>query len=447
MGQAWVVAVSGGGDSVGLLRVLHELAPRVDLRLSVAHLDHGARGPAAQADAAFVAELAASLGLPVDLGHWQPIRASHFESDARRARYGWLTETARARGANVVAVGHTRDDQAETILHRIIRGTGVKGLAGMPQKRVLALDPEVMLVRPLLGISRQAIRDHLAGLRQSFREDESNEDRSRTRARIRHDLLPRLKAEYNPRVAAALVRLGGLAAALERSLDSDADGLKPAVVTASAENCVVLKQPYLGSLARHLRTEVLRRLWRDQGWPEAGMTARRWLRLARLAEKKQIPPTMIGANVVAATEETYFFVLRRVSAPAPVSASVAPADAIALPVPGSASIPWAQVRITVTLDSSALPGESIDSDAVAGPIFIRSPAPGDRFAPLGMDGKSMPLADFLRGRRIPRGRRAQQPLVCDQRGIIWVVGQRIADRVKITAETKSTLELNWIPET
>src|SRR5215467_9743634 len=104
LGDSWVVAVSGGGDSIGLLRLLHRLAPSAGLRLSVAHLDHGVRGEAARADAAFVAELAASLGLPFDLGRWQPRRAGHFESDARRARYEWLVEVARRRGADVVAV-------------------------------------------------------------------------------------------------------------------------------------------------------------------------------------------------------------------------------------------------------------------------------------------------------------------------------------------------------
>src|SRR5262245_24888605 len=131
LGPGWVVAVSGGSDSVGLLRVLHELAPALDLRLSVAHLDHGVRGDAARADAEFVVALAESLGLPIDLGRWQPSRTAHFEADARRARYAWLDEIAQARGASAVAVGHTRDDQAETILHRILRGTGPHGLAGI----------------------------------------------------------------------------------------------------------------------------------------------------------------------------------------------------------------------------------------------------------------------------------------------------------------------------
>ena len=172
------------------------------------HLDHGVRGEASRADAAFVAELAAMLGLPFDQGQWRPSRSGHFESEALRARYDWLTQIARARNAAVVAVGHTRDDQAETILHRIVRGTGPRGLAGIPSRRVLATDPRIMLVRPLLICHRQGIREYLAGLGQPCREDESNADLTRTRARIRHDLLPRLAAEYNPRLADALVRLG-----------------------------------------------------------------------------------------------------------------------------------------------------------------------------------------------------------------------------------------------
>jgi len=424
---------------------LHQLADRIDLRLSVAHLDHGARGPAAQADAAFVADLSTSLGLPVDLGQWQPARAGHFESDARRARYAWLTEIARARGASVIAVGHTRDDQAETILHRIIRGTGIRGLAGMPQKRVLALEPQVTLVRPLLGISRQAIRDYLAGLSQSFREDRSNEDLSRTRARIRRDLLPKLEAEYNPRVTAALVRLGGLAAAVERSLDSDLAKLVRAAVITSAADCVVLKHRFLGSVPRYLRTEVLRRVWREVGWPEAGMTACRWRRLAMLVEQDAFPTVTIGTHVAASTDQN-FLVLRRLPAGAPASGSQAMFAAIELPVPGAASIPWASGRVIATLGPNGLRDESIDRDAVAGPMFVRAPVPGDRFEPLGMGGKSRPLADFFRSCHVPRERRARVPLLCDQRGIIWVVGRRIADRVKITPQTKRTVNLKWVTE-
>ena len=174
LGVVWVVAVSGGSDSVGLLRALAALAPGLGLKLSVAHLDHGVRGDAARADAALVAELSAALGLPFDLGHWHPSRPGHFEADARQARYAWLTEVARARGAEAIAVGHTRDDQAETILHRILRGTGLRGLAGIPSRRPIA--EGLTLVRPLLHVGREEIRVYLAALGQSYRDDASNAD-------------------------------------------------------------------------------------------------------------------------------------------------------------------------------------------------------------------------------------------------------------------------------
>src|SRR5262245_10919861 len=199
LGPGVVVAVSGGGDSVALLRVLHQLAMEFALQLAVAHLNHGVRGEEAEEDARFVAELAGRLDLPFDLGCWSPTRSAHFESEARRARYAWLVEVAKARGASAVAVGHTRDDQAETILHRILRGTGLRGLAGIPSRRPLA--DSVTLIRPLLDASRAELRDYLASLGQTYRDDATNADLSRTRSRLRHDLMPKLATEYNPRVA------------------------------------------------------------------------------------------------------------------------------------------------------------------------------------------------------------------------------------------------------
>src|SRR5262245_39231076 len=166
-GEGLVVAVSGGGDSVALLRLLHGLSDRLDLRLSVAHLNHHARGSDSDDDAEFVADLAASLGLPYDPGDWTPTRPAHFESDARRARYRWLAEVAQGRGAKFVAVGHTRDDQAETILFRILRGTGPRGLGGIPAER--ALTGAVRLVRPLLDASRDELRAYLAEIGQVYR--------------------------------------------------------------------------------------------------------------------------------------------------------------------------------------------------------------------------------------------------------------------------------------
>ncbi|MGP0070237.1 MAG: tRNA lysidine(34) synthetase TilS [Isosphaeraceae bacterium] len=440
LGDTWVVGVSGGGDSVGLLRVLHQLAPAAGLRLWVAHLDHGVRGEASRADAAFVAELAESLGLPFDLGQWRPIRTGHFESEARRARYEWLAEIARARNAQVVAVGHTRDDQAETILHRIVRGTGPRGLIGIPTRRVLATEPPISLVRPLLEVSRRDLRAYLEGLGQPCREDESNADLSRTRARIRHDLMPKLAAEYNPKLVDALVRLGELTAASHHTIEADAREMAKAAIITQSADCVVLKPGLLSAAPAFLRAEVLRRIWRIAGWPEGGMSARRWQRMAALARAREVPRVAIGAGVTMATE-SYFLVLRRSQ---PASTVAPPIQPIALTVPGSASVPWAGCRVEATSPGDGSFDESVDFDQVALPLSIRAPLLGDRFEPLGMGGRSMPLADFFRGRHVPPERRSDIPLVCDQVGIIWVVGHRIADRVKVTGKTRNRLGLRWL---
>jgi tRNA(Ile)-lysidine synthase len=296
-GTTWVVAVSGGGDSVGLLRVLHHLAAELGLMLTVAHLDHGTRGEAARADAALVEKLAEALGLPFDHGQWRPARASHFEADARRARYTWLLEMAAARGATAIALGHTCDDQAETILHRIVRGTGLRGLAGMPARRVIRHDPRVILVRPLLSVSRAAIREFLETIGQPFREDATNADQARTRGRIRHNLLPLLAHQYNPRVSDAIIRLGMLARASEANTQRQVTDLTRKARRAITPNEVELAADLLRQVPHFLRVEVFRRTWRLAGWPEVGMSERRWRRLAALVRSRRNVRASIGGGV------------------------------------------------------------------------------------------------------------------------------------------------------
>jgi tRNA(Ile)-lysidine synthase len=441
-----VVAVSGGSDSVGLLRFLHALAPELGLTLSVAHLDHGARKEASWADAEFVEALARYLDLAFDLGHWQPVREGHFEADARRARYHWLYETAVARGAAAVAVGHTRDDQAETILHRILRGTGFRGLAGIPHRRILGKNPAVSLVRPLLTVSRDEIRLILQELNQPYREDATNMDLARTRARIRHNLLPRLKRQYNPRVVEALARLGILAAETEQVLETRLVELERDLILSADGELVTLRRDQLVQLPRFLRAEFLRGVWRKAGWPEAGMTAKRWRRLAALVQCRQIHRVRVGAGIELTTRDgsgSGFseFLLRRTSSSGATFHPPKVPDERIPTVPGC--VTWGSGMLRVLLDADAQRDETIDLDKIVLPLRIRSPVPGDRFEPLGMGGMTTPLNDFFRGRKVALIERTTTPLLCDELGIVWVVGHRIADRVKVSEHTSRTLGLRW----
>jgi tRNA(Ile)-lysidine synthase len=437
LGPLWIVAVSGGSDSVGLLRVLHQLAPKFGLELSVAHLDHGVRGDSAKADAAFVADLAASLGLPIDIGQWHPTRHSGFEAEARRARYAWLAEVARNRKASVVAVGHTRDDQAETILHRVLRGTGLRGLSGMSARR--ALGRSLTLVRPLLSISRAEIREFLAELGQSYRDDATNADLSRTRARIRHDLLPKLESEYNPRIVSAVVRLGSLASSSEREKRRRLLEVAHAATRSRTSEVLVFDRGVLAALPPFARTEVLRLVWRRAGWPEAGMDAERWRRLTALATTNQARIAVVG-GVEAVSDQDLLTFHRRLPACTFDDASLAEAT---LDVPGSVS--WQGGRLVAAFDRAAPRDESVDFDQLATPLLVRGPRPGDRFEPLGMGGRSTPLNDFFRGRGVARHERPQVPLLCDRVGIVWVVGHRIAERARLTESTQRPLGLRWEP--
>jgi len=430
-----VVAVSGGGDSIGLLRALAGLAPDLGLRLSVAHLDHGTRGAEGRGDAEFVAGLAGRYGLPFDLGRWAPTRPGHFEADARRARYGWLAEVAGRRGAGAVAVGQTLDDQAETILHRIVRGTGVGGLAGMPRRRRLA--PGVVLIRPLLGVSRREVRDYLAAIGQEFREDSSNLDTTRTRARIRLDLLPKLADEYNPAVVAALVRLGRLAAETDRAASRRIGRLARGLVIEANPGCVVLDRPGLARLRPFERAEIIRVAWRSVGWPEGEMDARRWRRLAALvlAERTQMS---VGAEVEAKRTQDCLTLRRSPVLPDPDNPTTA-----VLKIPGV--VAWENGRILAILNGEESRDESVDLNRIVPPLVVRQAGPGERFEPLGMDGRSQTLNDFFRGRRVDRARRATVPIVCDRDGIVWVVGHRISHRVRLTEATRQTLGLRFEP--
>jgi tRNA(Ile)-lysidine synthase len=216
-GQRVVVAVSGGADSVFLLLALHRLAGRRGLTLEVAHLDHGWRGPAGAADAAWVAALAGDLGLPFHGGRVDARGAARAgrlspEGAARALRYAFLRDVCRETGAAFVATGHTADDQVETILLALLRGSGPAGLGGMAEAGPLPA-PEsegLRLVRPLLGVGRGAVRDALRAGGQAWREDATNLDPRLPRNRLRLDVLPRLEA-VSPGWRRAIRRAGALA--------------------------------------------------------------------------------------------------------------------------------------------------------------------------------------------------------------------------------------------
>jgi len=274
-----VLAVLGGADSMAMLRGMARLKTAGAGRLLVGHLHHGLRGQEADDDARLVEQTCRELGLPLEIGTADVAARAEVERDgieaaARGARYDFLEATAERFGARYIAIAHTADDQAETILHRIVRGTGLAGLAGIPRCRRLSAATTV--IRPLLAFRRAELVEYLASLGQPYREDASNDDLGMTRNRIRHELLPALRADYNSNVTEALVRLGRLAGEAQGIIDILADDLLDRGISLGRSGAVVADCAVLGDEPRYLVREVLKAVWQRNDWPQQAMGFAEW---------------------------------------------------------------------------------------------------------------------------------------------------------------------------
>jgi tRNA(Ile)-lysidine synthase len=291
-GRGVVAAVSGGADSVALLHALIAARDQASpFPLILAHLNHQLRGAESDADEAFVADLyhrLAAAGVPaftlrpgrINVAAQARADGANLEGTARRLRYRWLAEVAREAGARWVATGHTADDQAETVLHRLLRGTGLQGLRGIAARR--ELEPGVSVVRPLLQTMRTEIIAYLAQLNQPFREDSTNRDPTYTRNRIRLELLPYLAERYNPAVATALARLAEQADEVFQEEEAAAVSLLSAAEWPRAGTLLVFDRARLAAAPRRLTRAALRLAWAREGWPLDAMGYDAWKRLAGL---------------------------------------------------------------------------------------------------------------------------------------------------------------------
>ena len=299
-GISVLVAVSGGADSVALLRGLLQLRESQKLTLRAAHLNHQLRGVDADSDADWVAALCRQHDVPCDI-ELAPVRAlaeqtrRGLEETARDVRYDFLRATATRHGCDAVAVAHTADDQAETVLHHILRGTGLTGLRGMEWSR--SLGDSTRLIRPMLAIWRTEVEEFLAGLGQDFRQDATNQDVSLTRNRLRHDLLPRLEQDFNPRVREHLCQLAEQSAGCEEATRIAADMLLDTALLDQSEQVVRLRRDALAQVSRALAREVFVRLWQRVNWPRQAMTFSHWDRLVDFVQSDQPAATDLPGPV------------------------------------------------------------------------------------------------------------------------------------------------------
>lgn len=449
-GERIVVGVSGGADSTALLLILARLAPKLGVELSAAHFDHRLRGrTTARREREFVARLAESLQVPLLTGEGDVKAHAHdrrlgLEEAARNLRYSFLRRAAIESGAPAVAVGHTADDQVETVLMHILRGSGLTGLAGMLPRSawpVASSDAEgLSLLRPLLAVRRQETEAYCRELGWQPLEDATNHSLRYRRNRLRHRLLPLLR-EYNPRFDEALLRLAS-AVALERQALAETAAEKLAEVAGGEGGAARLSLSGLRSLPEGLRLQVLR-LAAGRVLGDVQDIGTRHLRaMADAAENTagthlDLPRGLglrveYGSLVLFSMEEE--------------AVDDLPAEETALAVPGRTAVgrwlfeasllPPAEVERPASSEWEA----HLDANALTGDLRVRRRRRGDRFRPLGLAGEKK-LQDLLVDAKVPRARRDGVPVVCDEQGIVWVAGQRLAERVRVTASTRRVLRL------
>ncbi len=293
-GTKGIVAVSGGPDSVALAHLCLEQVRRGSLAgLVLAHINHQLRGNESDADEAFVSSLSGLWAIHddprfacrtcrIDVSAIAEAEHENLESTGRRARYDWLTRLAKEDGAAWIATGHTADDQAETVLFRLLRGTGVLGLGGIAERRGTDA-ANVSIIRPLLSVRRADLLEYLQQRELSYRVDSSNADLRFRRNWLRAKLLPMLREECNPEIDMVLCRLAEQAAELQADIDAESAKLLARAERPRAGTMVVLAVEPLRSASDNQMRELFRAVWRREGWPAAAMDAKHWQRLVTIA--------------------------------------------------------------------------------------------------------------------------------------------------------------------
>jgi tRNA(Ile)-lysidine synthase len=436
-GERSILAVSGGPDSLAMLHVFSRLAPEYDLDLHVAHFDHRLR-EGSDADAAFVARQAARLGLPATVRAAEetgPVAGRSPEETARDRRKAFLQSVAEEIGAARIVTGHTMDDQAETVLMRLLYGTGPRGLGGIHPLRW-------WYVRPLIDARRAQTEAFCRALKLRPRIDPTNADPAFLRNVIRNETIPFLQSSLNASLTESLARLADILRDEDNHMHGLALSAAPPEDAPGGGSRVPLET--IRQLPVPLQRRAIRYLFSYEGL-EAGAVHTEDVRKLVLSGKDSGQIDLPGP--LSARLEYGFLVVSRASSPAGSSTPVE------LAVPGETALPSWSLRARAWISAerpTSLPDARrecvLDADRVSFPLRVRRWRSGDRFRPLGMS-RQKKVGDFFTDEKVARGQRAMVPLVvADDDTICWIKGHRIDDRVKVTQRTTRFLWLEMEEE-
>jgi len=456
-----LVAVSGGSDSVTLLHLLLELKKLWKLKLSILHVNHKLRGKASDQDEAFVRKLARRFEIPIFVARVQVKRKAKeekisLEEAAREARYRFFEKTAEVERAQKIATAHTQDDQAETVLMRIINGTGLQGLQAIRPKRKLN---GTYIIRPLIEIPREQICEFVKANSIRFREDATNRSLQFLRNRIRLKLIPFLERSFNPQVKKALARLPHLLDVDLAFLDETAETFYKRLANRKRPDGIFFPKQSFLQLRPSIQYRLINRALRDLGGAAASEKISKSSRAvfgAKAPNELDFNHWSLFLNHLV-TDEPF-----QLQLPKGLFASVSK-DAVCIrKAKGTASsfsyplslgelvyVP----EIDTTLSCELLSEKPkvvrktdkrfdiFDGSKLSFPLIIRNRKPGDRFQPLGQKN-ALKLKGFLINKRIPVEERDHLPLVLSENAIAWVGGVAMAEPFKISPRTKQFVKIS-----
>jgi tRNA(Ile)-lysidine synthase len=445
-----LLAVSGGADSMALLHILKALQVTGHLHadLACAHINHQLRGTESDADERVVVEEAARLELPVnvrsvDVRAFARMHGLSIETAARQLRLENLRGIARDSGCTWIASGHQKNDNAETVVHRLRRGTGLRGLAGI--RPIRRLDENLRLARPLLCVTREEIARYLGEHDLRWREDHTNADTAYTRNFIRHRLLPLLQQESQTSLAEGLSELAICAGKLYDRVQREAERAQVSMLRVSNDE-VCIDAPGLASSPELVAVELIRRALVSLGCGERDLTEHHYRRVLALARRRAAAGETSLPRGFTARYESGRLVLHRRRR---VGNGVQRVSQV-LSVPGRTQFGGHEIDTKLLrrdeIDTTRIGGdkspwsEYLDWDCVRPPVVVRWRRAGDRFQPLGLSAVTK-VGKFLTAARVSRERRGQTMVFADQEKIVWLCPVRIAEPVKITERTQRILAL------
>lgn len=443
MGDSVLVAVSGGPDSVALLYFLKHIEPLYNLRLRIFHLNHEIRGAEADKDAEFVAALAARLDIPAmlesyDVPALMERERLSLEEAAREARYRLMDRLAVELKVDRIALAHHADDQVETFLMRLIRGAGLEGLSAMQPVRGI-------YIRPFIDVSKEDILGYIRDNELAYRVDASNEDLSILRNRVRSDLVP-LLASYNPQFKGSILKTIEIVREDQSHLSELTDGVFD-LLAEVGDGIVRIQIQAVEAQPVSLKRRLIRKCIK---WAKADLRGIEFKHVEAILDALQNVPVRfeleLPGGVIVFTEYEHLVFARKQLFEGP------PLKPVRLIVPGITPVEPLGIEIETQYHNAGdivFEGDGdvahLDADKLPEELEIRTRKPGDFFVPFGMMGEKK-LQDFFVDEKVPRRQRDKVPIVTANDHIVWVVGFRIDERFRVTAQTKRVLVLRLKPQ-